>query len=148
MSAVTICRRISFSSGHRYFNPDWSDEENRRVYGSSYSVSGDGHNFVLEAMLEGEVDPETGMIVNLKEVDSVLKKVTAPLDHHFLNTDVAEFAARVPTAENIALYCLRELRRLIDSGTIRVARVRLYEGADFWVECRADAEAGGHSCGE
>ncbi|MEJ2079882.1 MAG: 6-carboxytetrahydropterin synthase [Acidobacteriota bacterium] len=141
MPVVTICRRISFSSGHRYFNPSWSEAENRRVYGSSYSESGDGHNFVLEAMLEGDVDPHTGMIVNLKQVDSVLKEVTAPLDHHFLNSDVPHFEGSVPTAENIALYCLEELRTRIDSKGVHLTGVRLYEGPDFWVECRVEADA-------
>lgn len=143
MTAVTICRRISFSSGHRYFNPSWTDEENRRVFASSYSPSGDGHNFVLEVMLEGTVDPQTGMIVNLKQVDSVLKEVTAPLDHHFLNTDVPYFRSVVPTTENIAVYCLRQLRERFASTKVRVAGVRLFEGADFWVECRAEARSGG-----
>ncbi len=141
MPTVTICRRISFSSGHRYFNPQFTEAENRRLYGSSYSPSGDGHNFVLEALLEGKVDPQTGMIINLKQVDSVLKEVTAPLDHHFLNTDVPDFAKVVPTAENIALYCLKELRRRFDSADARIVKVRLYEGPDFWVECEADRDA-------
>ncbi len=136
MPVVTICRRISFSSGHRCFNPAWSEEKNRRIYGSSYSDSGDGHNFVLEAMLEGDVDTQTGMIVNLKQVDTILKEVTAPLDHHFLNSDVPYFESAVPTAENIACYCLEELRRRIDSESVHLTGVRLYQGPDFWVECR------------
>jgi 6-pyruvoyltetrahydropterin/6-carboxytetrahydropterin synthase len=131
---VTVCRRISFSSGHRYFRPDWGEEENRRIYGSSYSAYGHGHNFVLEAHVEGPIDPQTGMVVNLKDVDVAMGKVVEPLDHHFLNTDVPHFGTVVPTTENIAAYCFEQLRGLLDGDGRRLRKVRLYEGADLWVD--------------
>jgi 6-pyruvoyltetrahydropterin/6-carboxytetrahydropterin synthase len=132
---VTICRRVSFSSGHRYFNPDWSDSENRRVYGSQYSEHGHGHNYVLEAYFEGPVDPLTGMVVNLKDVDVLLRKVTDPLDHHFLNTDIPDFRTMVPTTENLAAYCFDHIQAETGTGKLRLRRVRLIEGSDLWVDC-------------
>jgi 6-pyruvoyltetrahydropterin/6-carboxytetrahydropterin synthase len=131
---VTVCRRVSFSSGHRYFRPDLSEEENRRLYGSMYTPSGHGHNFILEAHVEGVIDPRTGMVVNLKRVDEAMREVVQPLDHHFLNTDVPHFGTVVPTTENIAAYCFDQLLRRLDRDGCRLRKVRLYEGTDLWVE--------------
>lgn len=131
---VTICRKISFSSAHRYWRPDLTEEENRAIYGSKYSPHGHGHNFVLEASLEGVMDPETGMVVNLKDLDADLKAITDPLDHHHLNLDVPFFAETVPTTENIAAYCFAELQKCYPGGDIHVRKVRLYEGSDLWVD--------------
>lgn len=132
---VTISRRVSFSSGHRYFNPDLSTDENREIYGPHYSDHGHGHNFVLEASFEGPVNPKTGMVVNLKDVDQLLKRVTDPMDHHFLNTDIPYFHDRVPTTEQIASYCFEEIQKELGEGVLRLRRVRLYEGQDLWVDC-------------
>ncbi|GAB4126889.1 MAG: hypothetical protein Kow001_22450 [Acidobacteriota bacterium] len=137
---VTVCRRISFSSGHRCFNPAWTEEENRRAFGSHYSEDGRGHNFMLEAYFEGPIDPVTGMVVNLKDIDRLLKRVTEPLDHHFLNTDVAEFRGVVPTAERIAVYCFERIREAMGEGRIRLRRVRLFEGFDLWVDCEEESQ--------
>jgi 6-pyruvoyltetrahydropterin/6-carboxytetrahydropterin synthase len=141
---VTVCRKISFSCGHRYFNPGWTAEKNAEVYGSDYTTAGYGHNFILEAFLEGLVDPVTGMVVNLKEVDAWLRAVTEPLDHHFLNNDVAWFQERVPTAENVAVYCFDRLAEQLekaDRPDLRLMKIRLYEGRDFWVDCGGEGES-------
>lgn len=134
---VTVCRRISFSSGHRTYRPDLDEAGNRALYGPAYSPHGHGHNFILEAYLTGMVDPSTGMVVNLKEVDQWLKEVTDPLDHHFLNTDVPYFAGIVPTTENLAIYCYQELLKRIQGTPVQLTKIRLHEGADLWVDCEA-----------
>jgi 6-pyruvoyltetrahydropterin/6-carboxytetrahydropterin synthase len=136
-NVVTICRKVKFSSGHRYFQPDLTDEENREVYGTSYSEHGHGHNYVLEAYVEGPIDPKTGMVINLKDLDAVLKEVTSPLDHHHLNFDVAHFRQVVPTTENIAAYCFTEIDKRLERR-FRLRKVRLYEGSDLWADCRND----------
>ncbi len=138
MAKVTICRKVSFSSGHRYFIPDHGEEANREIYGSRFSSAGFGHNFILQVYLEGEVDPLTGMVVNLKDVDALVKKVVEPLDHHYLNADIPYFQEVVPTAENITLYCFRQIRKRLESDSVRLKQVRLYEGDDLWVDCRED----------
>jgi 6-pyruvoyltetrahydropterin/6-carboxytetrahydropterin synthase len=130
---IQLVRRIHFSCGHRYFNPQLSESENKKIYGRDYSQHGLGHNFILEAYIEGPVDKETGMVVNLKDFDLWLKEVTDPLDHHFLNHDVEFFKSQVPTAENVALYCFQELAKRITKN-IKLARVRIYEGEDLWVD--------------
>jgi 6-pyruvoyltetrahydropterin/6-carboxytetrahydropterin synthase len=131
---VTICRKVSFSAGHRYFQPSLTAEQNREIYGNSYSEHGHGHNYVLEAYVEGPIDAETGMVINLKDLDSVLREVTSPLDHHHLNLDVPHFRRVVPTTENIAAYCFSEIEKRLESR-FRLRKVRLYEGSDLWVDC-------------
>jgi 6-pyruvoyltetrahydropterin/6-carboxytetrahydropterin synthase len=139
---VTICRKIVFSCGHRYYRADLTDEENRELYGSSYSEHGHGNNYVLKAYVEGRIDPETGMVMNLRDLDSVLKEVTRPLDHHFLNYDVPFFAEVVPTTENIAAYCFQEISRQLTWDHVKLKRVRIQEGQALWVDCDEGPEIG------
>jgi 6-pyruvoyltetrahydropterin/6-carboxytetrahydropterin synthase len=136
---VTICRKIAFSSGHRYFNPGLSEEENRKLFGDSYTESGFGNNFILEAYVDGEINSKTGMVINLRELDGVLKDVVRPLDHHFLNTDVAYFREVIPTAENLAIYCFSAIQEYLRDKPIDLRRVRIFEGPDFWVDYPAES---------
>lgn len=136
-----LARRVHFSSGHRYFNPEFSEEKNREIFGSCYSPYGHGHNYILEAYFEGPVDPQTGMVVNLRDVDQLLKEVTDPLDHHHLNFDIDEFKNKIPTTENIALYLYREIQaKMKDQDAISLYKVRLFEGDDLWVDVGFDRE--------
>ena len=131
---VTICRKTTFSCGLRYFRPDLTEAENRKLYGSRYSEHGHGYNYVLKAYVEGPVNSETGMVINLRDLDSVLVEVTKPLDHHFLNDDVPYFAEVVPTTENIAVYCYREISKRLTWEQVRLKKVRILEGPDLWVD--------------
>lgn len=131
---LSICRKITFSSAHRYYNPAWSEEENRQAYGSLFNEHGYGHNFRLEAWVEGNIDQESGMVMNLKQLDLILKEVVKPLDHHHLNLDVPYFQQVVPTTENIAVYCFQQLTRRLRGMPVQPRKVRLYEGEDLWVE--------------
>jgi 6-pyruvoyltetrahydropterin/6-carboxytetrahydropterin synthase len=131
---VTLCRKVSFSCAHRYYQPGLSESENRRIYGSLYSEHGHGHNYILEAHVEGPIDWDTGMVINLKELDSVLKEITSPMDHHHLNFDLPYFQKTVPTTENIAVYCFEEIDKRL-APPVRLRKVRLQEGTDLWVEC-------------
>lgn len=131
---VTIARRIYFSSGHRYYNPDLSDEENKKLFGRAYSEHGHGHNFILEVYLSGPVNPESGIVVNLIVIDSLLKKVTDPFDHHFINTDVPYFKNVIPTTENMAIYFYNEIKQNLALPEIALIKVRLYEGEFVWVD--------------
>ena len=127
-----LIRRVHFSSGHRYFNKNWSEEKNKEVFGLCYSSHGHGHNYILETYLSGSVQPETGMIMNLRDVDYFLKEVISPLDHKFLNEEVREFREKVPTTENIAQYCFDKLSEKLTS--VHLDKVRLFETEDLWVD--------------
>ena len=134
MEKVILARKVHFNCGHRYFNPNFSDEKNREVFGSCYSEHGHGHNYTLEAYVRGQVSPDTGMVMNLKDLDQILKKVTDTLDHKFLNEDVEDFQALVPTTENIGLYCFRNISTALKSLDIKLEKVRLYENENLWVD--------------
>ncbi|HEX4924124.1 MAG TPA: 6-carboxytetrahydropterin synthase [Bdellovibrionales bacterium] len=132
---LRLARKVTFSSAHRYFNPAFSEDENKRIFGMCYTPYGHGHNYVLEAYFEGPVDPQTGMVINLRDVDLILKDVLKPLDHHHLNFDVPEFKSAVPTTENIAKYCFDRIAEKLVGTPVRLSQVRLFEGDDLWVDC-------------
>ncbi|MES2963445.1 MAG: 6-carboxytetrahydropterin synthase [Bdellovibrionota bacterium] len=145
-SAVTVrfARTVTFSCAHRYFDPRLDDVANRRLYGSLYREEGFGHNFLLEAHFEGEIDPLTGMIVNLVDVDRWLKSVASILDHKHLNV-LPQFRDASPTPERIAQWFFSELEPLVgahvtelrsrgDTRQVSLAKVRLHEGENLWVD--------------
>ena len=132
MKRAMLTRRAAFSAGHRYHRADWSEEKNWEMFGKCSYPHGHGHNYNVEVTVAGEIDPETGMVINLVDLDRVLGEVIEPLDHRFLNHDIPYFAERIPTTENLALYLADELqKRLRDC---ELARVRLYEDATLWAE--------------
>lgn len=140
---VVFVRRIHFSAAHAYAQNGKTLEENKKIYGSSAKAAGLGHNFKLEAHFEGPIDQQTGMIINLADIDLWLKKMVEPLDHHHLNNDVEFFQKNVPTAENIARYCFDSLKSLMavtpathkpSSSKAKLLKVRLYEGENLWID--------------
>lgn len=135
MLHIELSRKIHFSSGHRYAHPAWSEEKNKEVFGACYSEHGHGHNYSLDVHIKGPVDSETGMIINLVDLDQILKELVEPLDHRHLNFDVPEFKDKVPTTENLALYCFENLKSKLSSfEALSVSKIRLYEGPDLWSE--------------
>lgn len=133
---IRLVRTVSFSAAHRYANPALSENENQKIYGSLYREDGFGHNFLVEAHLEGHVDPLTGMIVNLVDVDRWLKKVAEKFDHRHLN-ELSYFD--VPTPERIAESFFDLLKEEMSQGSsAKLIKIRLYEGDDLWVDCFAD----------
>ena len=132
---ITLSRRVHFSSGHRYFNPAWSDEENKKVFGSSYSEHGHGHNYILEAQVKGPVEPQTGMVINLTDLDNILKNVSDLLDHKHLNDSVEYFKDITPTTENIAKFCFDKINsQLKEVSKATLYKVRVFEGDDLWAD--------------
>lgn len=133
MTKTQLTRKIVFSAAHRYYQKNFSEEKNRSVFGRCYSPHGHGHNYTLELTLTGAVDPQTGMIINLVDVDKILHEVTDPLDHCHLNFDVPAFADTVPTTENIARYCFEEIKKRLPSG-VALVRTRLFEAENLWAD--------------
>jgi len=139
---MLITRRVEFSSSHVCRRPDVPDDENRRLYGDEANPRGHGHNFIAEITLEGEPDPVTGMVYDLKKLNEVIEKeVIDVYDHRFLNHEVPPFDRVVPTPENIARDIWRRLDAHFPGPGVRLYCVRLYETGDYYVECfREDAE--------
>jgi len=108
---VVLHRRYRFSASHRLHQPGWPREENLRVYGKCANEHGHGHNYVLDVGVSGPVDPATGMITNLADLDAYIERhVLADFDHVYLNEDVPAFRSLIPTAENICRVLYDRLR--------------------------------------
>ena len=122
---LSLTRRYRFAASHRLHRPNFSEAENQRIYGKCSNPYGHGHNYSLEVTISGAVDPETGMVANLGELDPfVEREVVEAFDHKYLNEEVPEFSKEVPTAENI---CREIYRRLKTFPAARLERVRLEE---------------------
>lgn len=117
-----------FSAAHRLALPNLSYEKNCEIYGKCARPNGHGHNYHLEVTIQGEIDPRTGMIADLSQLQKVLENtVVEPFDHTFLNKDIAYFAEVVPTAENIAVHILDLLQAPVRSLGAQLHKVKLIE---------------------
>jgi 6-pyruvoyltetrahydropterin/6-carboxytetrahydropterin synthase len=122
---IELGRRYRFAASHRLHTAKLSEEENARVFGKCANPYGHGHNYVLEISVSGDVDPATGMITNLAELDPfVEREVIEVFDHHSLNEDVAAFRDVVPTTENL---CIEIYNRLKGFPHAKLERVRVQE---------------------
>jgi len=102
---IYITRRLEFCAGHRLFNPAFSDEKNADTFGLCNNLNGHGHNYVLEVTIKGEVDPETGMVLDLKSLKKLInEEIVDKVDHKNLNVDVEFLKNVIPTAENLAIH--------------------------------------------
>lgn len=109
--------------------------ENHQTYGREANPDGHGHNFVLDVTLEGEPDPVTGMVFDLKRLKQILnEEIVEPFDHRFLNHEVPPFDRVIPTIENMSREVWRRLEGRLNGSGCRLHSVRLYETADFFVE--------------
>ncbi len=123
---VKVSRRASFNAAHRLHREDWDEKKNRRVFGKCNNPNYHGHNYDLIVSVRGEIEPETGFVMDLKVLkDLIREEVEEYLDHRNLNLDVPEFKDLNPTAENIALVIWNKLRPHIE-GT-KELEVVLYE---------------------
>jgi 6-pyruvoyltetrahydropterin/6-carboxytetrahydropterin synthase len=132
---MLITRRAEFSASHFCRSAALCNAENFALFGEEAHPAGHGHNFILEVSLEGEPDPITGMIVDLKELKEILEReIVSPMDHRFLNHEVEPFGKVIPTTANIAIEIWSRLERRFRSAHFRLARVRLFETADLYVD--------------
>jgi len=134
---IYVTRRAEFSASHFYHNPALSPEENLRIFGKCNNPHGHGHNYTLEVTVAGEVDPATGMVMDLKDLKVLLdSEVMQAMDHRFLNKEVPVFATTIPTTENIAIEIWKLVAPKLRSGKLH--RIRLYETPDLFVEFFGD----------
>ena len=130
---MKVCRRSNFNAAHRLFRPDWSDEKNQTVFGKCNNPNFHGHNYTLEVWIDGEIDQETGYVIDLKIVKDLIKiAIEDRFDHRNLNLDCPEFTSLIPTAENIAVVCYNLLREKMDSKY--ALTIRLWETENNIVE--------------
>jgi len=130
---IAVTKRMTFSSGHRIYNPEFSDEKNREIFGACSNPNGHGHNYVLEVSLSGPVDPETGMIINLKEMKAIIRnEIIDKVDHKNLNLDVNFMKDIIPTTENFAARIWEILDGKFPEGTL--SGIVLWESENNKVE--------------
>ena len=112
---MKVCRRVNFNAAHRLYRPDWSDEKNNEVFGKCNNPNFHGHNYVMEVWVEGEVDSETGYVIDLKILKQIINDhIVNEFDHKNLNLDCKEFESLIPTAENIIAVSWKKLRNALD----------------------------------
>jgi 6-pyruvoyltetrahydropterin/6-carboxytetrahydropterin synthase len=132
---LLLTRRVTFAAAHVLRRAEWDEQRNRAVFGA---CAGDhGHNYVLEVSVAGEPDPDTGMVLNLRDLDRVVREaVVGHVDHRHLNRDVPFLEGLVPTAENLALAFWERLDRALREVPpgARLQRLRLVESENNAVE--------------
>ena len=123
---MKVCRRETFNAAHRLFNPNWTDEKNDEVFGLCNNPNFHGHNYVLEVWVDGEIDPDTGYVIDTKILKEIIhEEIVEEFDHKNLNLDVPEFQKLNPTAENISIVIWNKLRKRLPNNLELL--VRLYE---------------------
>jgi 6-pyruvoyltetrahydropterin/6-carboxytetrahydropterin synthase len=128
---VLVGRRESFNAAHQLCDPDLSDDENRRLFGKCANLH--GHNYLLEVVVAGEIDPASGYVLDLKSLSDIIgTQIIRDVDHRNLNTDVPWLKGRIPTAENLAQAFWERLRPELPDGLLRL--VRVWETDKNWAE--------------
>ncbi len=136
---IELGRRYKFAASHRLHSEKLSAEQNSRVYGKCNNPHGHGHNYVVEISVSGTVDPATGMIANLADLDSfVEREVIESFDHRSLNEEVPIFRNQVPTTENI---CIEIYQRLKHFPKAKLERVRVEETSNNSFEYAGEESA-------
>ena len=129
---VTVSRRAHFNAAHRLYRSNWSDDKNEAVFGKCNNPNYHGHNYELIVSVTGEVDPETGYVVDVKILKDFIKsEVEDVLDHKNLNLEVPEFKETNPTAENIVIFIYNKLKVVLEERL--QLEVTLYETARNFV---------------
>lgn len=130
---VYVTRREVFSASHRLYNPNLTEAENDRLFGKCNNPNGHGHNYIIEVVVAGEIDQETGYLIDLKKLKKIIiENVISKVDHKHLNIDVEFMKDVIPTAENIAVKCWEQLVDKIPNG--RLYSVKIYETENNYAE--------------
>lgn len=112
---ITAYRKAHFNAAHRLYRPDWSDEKNKEIFGKCSNPHFHGHNYDLEVGVTGEVDPETGYLIDLKILKDIIEEhVEDAMDHKNLNIEVPDFKDLIPTAEHIAFVIYNRIKAQLD----------------------------------
>lgn len=139
---LLLSRRYRFAASHRLHSEELDEAENWRVYGKCNNPYGHGHNYVVEVAVSGPVNPATGMIANLSDLDAfVEREVIEPFDHKYLNEELPEFRANVPTTENV---CIEIFNRLRGFPHATLERVRVEETGQNSFEYAGEAKGASH----
>ncbi len=134
---IYVTRREVFSAAHRLYNPSLSEEENEKLFGKCGSPNWHGHNYTLDVIVKGDIDPLTGYVIDLKELKNILNEnVIKKLDHKNLNVDVDFLKGKIPSGENLVVAIWNELVNKISKG--KLYSVKLFETENNYFEYRGE----------
>lgn len=132
---VYLTRRERFSSAHRLFREEWEDSKNTEIFGQCSHPNWHGHNYILYVTVKGELNPETGFVVNLKRLSVIIKeKVIEKLDHKNMNIDVDFMQGRIASTENLAIGIWEQLKPPIDALGVELHCVKIQETENNFVK--------------
>ena len=132
---IYLTRRERFSSAHRMFRPDWSDEKNREVFGKCSNPNWHGHNYVLFVTVKGDILNETGFVVNMNILKRIIREyVIEKIDHKNLNLDVEFMKGRIATTENIAVAIWEQLFEPVEKAGAVLHCIRIEETENNTIE--------------
>ena len=132
-----VTRREVFSASHKLVNESLSDEENKEIYDKCNNTYGHGHNYTLEVVVAGEVNPKTGYVIDLKELKKIIREnVISKVDHHHFNYDVDFMKSVIPTAENIAIGIWKQIVDKINQG--KLYSVKIFETENNYCEYKGE----------
>lgn len=135
MKTVYITRRETFNAAHKLYREDWSNEKNKEVFGKCSNHNWHGHNFIIYVTIKGVPSPETGFVINLKELSQIIKqKVIEPLDHKNLNLDVPFMEGILASTENLVIQIWEQLKPSIKNANGELVKIKLVETENNFVE--------------
>lgn len=134
---VYVTRRVTFNAAHRLFNPNFSDEENFKIFGKCSNPNWHGHNYVLEVVVAGEINPETGFVINLSDLKEIIGKyIVEKVDHKNLNLETDFMKGKIPTTENFTIGIWNQLVDKIPNG--KLYSVKLSETENNFFEYKGE----------
>lgn len=132
---IYITRKEHFNAAHKLHNPNWSEEQNNEVFGKCANPNWHGHNYNLFVTVKGNVNPDTGYSVNLKDLSAIIRTyITDKLDHKNLNLDVPFLKGLMPSTENVAIAIWKELLPHVNALDCKLHSIKLYETENNFVE--------------
>ena len=135
MKPVYITRRETFNAAHKLWREDWSDEKNWEVFGKCSSKNWHGHNFTIWVTVKGVPNPDTGFVINLKDLSKIIKdSVIEPLDHRNLNLDVPFLKGVLASTENVVIKIWNEILDTIKDAGGELVKIKLVETENNYVE--------------
>lgn len=134
---VYVTRRETFNAAHRLYNPEWSDEKNTEIFGKCSNPNWHGHNYVLEVVVAGEINKETGFVVDIRALKKIIEKnVIEHVDHKNLNIETEFMKNKIPSTENLALGIWQQLEDKIEGA--KLYSVRLSETENNFFEYKGE----------
>lgn len=136
---IFLTRRERFSAAHRLFRSDWDDQTNSDIFGRCSNPNWHGHNYVLWVTVKGNINPETGFVVNLKELSKIINTyIIEKVDHRNLNMEVDFLNGKIISTENIAVYFWKELEKPVNELGIKLHSIKIQETENNFVEYFGD----------